>query len=113
MDAIASLLALDLRSVVIASVAIVALVVFVPYFKDPARLRSYPGPLLAKFSSLYLARLAYKGIVGTSVCGAHEKYGMHLLVYVREHAADSRHKCRDICSSSAEPHFRRAPRRPA
>ncbi|PSS34120.1 hypothetical protein PHLCEN_2v1830 [Hermanssonia centrifuga] len=47
----------------------------VPYLSDPAGLRAYPGPSLAKLSKFWLARIAYHGRVNASVYEAHEKYG--------------------------------------
>ena len=47
-----------------------------PYLADPRSIRAYPGPWLAKFSCLWLARVTRVGRVQTSVKEMHDKYGM-------------------------------------
>lgn len=61
-------------------VAIVALLCFthyyiLPYFTTHKSLRGIPGPLLAKFSNLWLALGARRGKKFAWVHWAHEKYG--------------------------------------
>ena len=47
----------------------------VPYFSNYALLRDIPGPLAARFSSLWLMLQARRGRRFLSVDAAHEKYG--------------------------------------
>ncbi len=45
------------------------------YFLDPHHFRGYPGPLLAKFSDLWLGRIAAQGHRSEVVHELHQKYG--------------------------------------
>jgi benzoate 4-monooxygenase len=47
----------------------------VPYFSSNASIRDVPGPLAAKFSSLWLLLQARRGRRYLSVDDAHRKYG--------------------------------------
>lgn len=53
------------------------LVVFhlIPFISDPHRIRSYPGPFLAKFSDAWLGWIAARGHIIGDVHEAHRKYG--------------------------------------
>ncbi|KAK0202541.1 hypothetical protein DFS33DRAFT_1224024, partial [Desarmillaria ectypa] len=55
------------------------LVRLVPYLIDSHRLRSYPGPLLAKFSDVWLGCVAYQGHPSEVVHDLHKKYGQSIL----------------------------------
>ncbi|KAK0466868.1 cytochrome P450 monooxygenase [Desarmillaria tabescens] len=65
----------DVPTVITTVVALVVLVHLVPYLIDSHRLRSYPGPLLAKFSDAWLAYVAYQGHRSEVVYDLHRKYG--------------------------------------
>ncbi|EKM51941.1 uncharacterized protein PHACADRAFT_101826 [Phanerochaete carnosa HHB-10118-sp] len=47
----------------------------IPFLVDKYGLRGYPGPLVAKFSSLWLASKAHKGKTTSAVHALHQKYG--------------------------------------
>jgi len=53
----------------------VILVHFIPWLVDPHGLRSFPGPCLARFSDLWLGRVAQQGHRSEVVHQMHEKYG--------------------------------------
>lgn len=53
----------------------VALVHVVPWLFDPHGIRSYPGPLLAKFSDAWLGWVAAQGHRSEVVHELHKKYG--------------------------------------
>ncbi|EKM55699.1 uncharacterized protein PHACADRAFT_256510 [Phanerochaete carnosa HHB-10118-sp] len=76
MEQVRSLLPqLDLK---LASVLLVAAPLFawaVPFLVDKHGLMAFPGPLLAKFSSLWFALKAYKGTTSLTVHALHERYG--------------------------------------
>ena len=55
--------------------AIVILVHFIPWFVDPHGLRSFPGPWVARFSDLWLGRVAQQGHRSEVVHQMHQKYG--------------------------------------
>lgn len=55
--------------------ALVLLVHFIPWLVDPHGLRSFPGPRLARFSDLWLGRVAKHGHRSQVVHQMHEKYG--------------------------------------
>lgn len=65
----------DIASLSVVLLVIMVLAHLVPYLSDPAGLRAYPGPSLAKLSKAWLARIAYHGRVNASVHEAHEEYG--------------------------------------
>jgi hypothetical protein len=54
---------------------LVLLVHFIPWLVDPHGLRSFPGPWLARFSDLWLGRVAKQGHRSEVVHQMHEKYG--------------------------------------
>jgi benzoate 4-monooxygenase len=58
------------------AISALALCYILPYLTDQKGLRAYPGPWLAKFSSLWFARVILAGRAQTSVKDLHEKYGM-------------------------------------
>jgi hypothetical protein len=55
--------------------ALLVLVYFIPWLIDPHGLRSFPGPWLARFSDLWLGRVAKHGHRSEVVHQMHEKYG--------------------------------------
>jgi hypothetical protein len=55
--------------------AIVILAHFIPWLVDPHGLRSFPGPWVARFSDLWLGRVAQQGHRSEVVHRMHEKYG--------------------------------------
>jgi benzoate 4-monooxygenase len=55
--------------------ALVLLVHFIPWLVDPHGLRSFPGPWLARFSDLWLGRVAKHGHRSEVVHQMHEEYG--------------------------------------
>ena len=54
---------------------LVILVHLVPWLVDPHGLRAFPGPWLARFSDLWLGRVAQRGHRSEVVHEMHEKYG--------------------------------------
>jgi len=75
MAVIDTLLNLDITSSLSLLVAVVVLGHLVPYIVDPHALKSYPGPLLAKLSDLWLGRVAVDGHRSEVVHELHKKYG--------------------------------------
>ncbi|KAK0430680.1 cytochrome P450 monooxygenase [Armillaria borealis] len=65
----------NLQTVVAAGLALVILVHLVPYLIDSHGLRSYPGPLVAKFSDAWLGCVSYKGHRSEVIHDLHMKYG--------------------------------------
>lgn len=65
----------DLLMVVATVLVLVVLVHLVPYLVDFHSLRSYPGPLIAKFSDAWLGYVSYKGHRSEVVHNLHMKYG--------------------------------------
>ena len=55
--------------------ALLVLIHFIPWLVDPHGLRSFPGPWLARFSDLWLGRVAKHGHRSEVVHQMHEKYG--------------------------------------
>jgi len=55
--------------------AVVILVHFIPWLVDPHGLRSFPGPWVARFSDLWLGRVAQHGHRSEVVHEMHQKYG--------------------------------------
>src|SRR5712691_2290368 len=53
----------------------VILVHYIPWLVDPHGLRSFPGPCVARFSDLWLGRVAQQGHRSEVVHQMHEKYG--------------------------------------
>ncbi|KAK0466873.1 cytochrome P450 monooxygenase [Desarmillaria tabescens] len=70
----------DFPSVIVSVMVLAVLVHLVPYLIDSHRLRSYPGPLLAKFSDAWLAYVAYKGHRSEVVHDLHKKYGLFVRI---------------------------------
>ncbi|KAK0214873.1 cytochrome P450 monooxygenase [Armillaria fumosa] len=63
-------------STAIAAVAVLAVLVhLVPYLIDSHRLRSYPGPLIAKFSDAWLAYVVHQGHRSEVIHDLHRKHG--------------------------------------
>ncbi|KAK0496381.1 cytochrome P450 monooxygenase [Armillaria luteobubalina] len=65
----------DLLIVAATVVVLVVLVHLVPYLVDSHGLRSYPGPLVAKFSDAWLGYTTYKGHRSEVVHDLHMRYG--------------------------------------
>ncbi|KAK0202468.1 cytochrome P450 monooxygenase [Desarmillaria ectypa] len=65
----------DLPTVFTTIIVLAVLIHLAPYLIDSHRLRLYPGPLLAKFSDVWLAFVAYKGHRSEVVHDLHRKYG--------------------------------------
>ncbi|SJL18071.1 related to Benzoate 4-monooxygenase cytochrome P450 [Armillaria ostoyae] len=65
----------NLQTVVTVGLALVILVHLVPYLIDSHGLRSYPGPLVAKFSDVWLGCVSYKGHRSEVIHDLHMKYG--------------------------------------
>ena len=57
--------------------AVAILVHFIRWLVDPHGLRSFPGPWIARFSDLWLGRVAQQGHRSEVVHRMHEKYGEH------------------------------------
>ena len=55
---------------------VIAFIHLVPYTEDPHALRSYPGPNLAKFSDIWLGRIAAQGHRSEVVHELHKQHGM-------------------------------------
>jgi hypothetical protein len=55
--------------------AFVILLHLIPWLVDPHGLRSFPGPWIARFSDLWLGRVAQQGHRSEVVHQLHEKYG--------------------------------------
>ena len=55
--------------------ALIVLVHFLTWLVDPHGLRSFPGPWLARFSDLWLGRVAQQGHRSEVVHEMHKKYG--------------------------------------
>ena len=66
------------------SAAIIGLAHAIPYFSDRYGLRRYPGPLLAKVSSLWFANHVFRHQNITAVHEIHEKYGMSICIFEEE-----------------------------
>ncbi len=65
----------DFPTVIATVTVLVVLVHLVPYLIDFHRLRSYPGPLIAKFSDAWLGYVSYQGHRSEIVHDLHRKYG--------------------------------------
>ncbi|GJE88302.1 cytochrome P450 [Phanerochaete sordida] len=65
----------DTSSAVLVSAAVLLGLWVVPFFIDKYDLQSCPGPLLAKFSNLWLTLKAYNCEVTTAIDAAHQRYG--------------------------------------
>ncbi|KAK0501635.1 cytochrome P450 monooxygenase [Armillaria luteobubalina] len=65
----------DLSTAIAAVTALVVLVHLVPYLIDSYRLRSYPGPLIAKFSDAWLAYVVHQGHRSEVIHDLHRKHG--------------------------------------
>ncbi|KAG7445087.1 cytochrome P450 monooxygenase pc-bph [Guyanagaster necrorhizus] len=69
------LLHTDLLTSITTVIVLALLVHLVPYLIDSHRLRSYPGPLVAKFSDVWLAYVSYQGHRSVVIHDLHKKYG--------------------------------------
>ena len=69
------LLSLDLQSWLILILTLIVVAHVVPYFVDPHAIRAFPGPFLAKFTDLWMGRLAVEGHRSEVVHELHKKYG--------------------------------------
>lgn len=69
---------LDPKLAIAVPILILVLVYAVPFFSDRYELIEYPGPLLAKFSKLWFAKLVLDGKNIITVHKLHEKYGRPL-----------------------------------
>ncbi|KAK0501634.1 cytochrome P450 monooxygenase [Armillaria luteobubalina] len=65
----------DLSTAITAVTVLAVLVHLVPYLTDSNRLRSYPGPLIAKFSDAWLAYVSHQGRRSEIIHDLHRKYG--------------------------------------
>lgn len=65
----------DLPTGITTAIVLAVLVHLVPYLIDFHRLRSYPGPLVAKFSDVWLACVSYQGRRSEVIHDLHKKYG--------------------------------------
>ncbi|KAK0475706.1 cytochrome P450 monooxygenase [Armillaria novae-zelandiae] len=65
----------ELSTVVATILVLVLLVYLVPYLVDSHSLRSYPGPLIAKFSDAWLVYATYMEHRSEAVHDLHSKYG--------------------------------------
>ncbi|KAK0489270.1 cytochrome P450 monooxygenase [Armillaria novae-zelandiae] len=65
----------DLPTGITTVIVLAVLVHLVPYLIDFHRLRSYPGPLVAKFSDVWLAYVSYQGNRSEVIHDIHKKYG--------------------------------------
>ncbi|KAK0202475.1 cytochrome P450 monooxygenase pc-bph [Desarmillaria ectypa] len=65
----------DLPTAIVTIIILAVLVHLVPYLSDSHRLRSYPGPLVAKFSDAWLGFVGYQGRRSEVVHDLHRKYG--------------------------------------
>lgn len=70
---------LDSKLAIAIPVLFLLLVYAVPFFSDRYGLIGYPGPLLAKFSKLWFAKLVLDGKNIITVHKLHEKYGRLLI----------------------------------
>ena len=73
----------DLSMVITAVTVFVVLVHLVPYLFDSHRLRSHPGPLVAKFSDAWLGYVSHQGHRSEVVHDLHRKYGQPFLRFIR------------------------------
>lgn len=71
----------DIPTVVAAAFVLVVLVYLVPYLADSHSLRSYPGPLIAKFSDAWLVYVTYNEHRSEVVHNLHMKYGQSGIDY--------------------------------
>lgn len=75
MSLLNGLFSLSLQSWLVLLVTIVVVAHVVPYFADPHAIRAYPGPFLAKFTDLWLGRVATQGHRSEVVHELHRQYG--------------------------------------
>ena len=50
----------------------------IAYFKDSSGLRSFPGPMLAKFTDAWMFSVVKDNKWSDTVAGLHKKYGTYL-----------------------------------
>ena len=67
---------LDFRTVLLLIPATAFLIHVVNYILDPHRIRQYPGPFFAKFSDVWLGRVAAEGHRSETVHKLHQEYGL-------------------------------------
>ena len=58
-----------------------ALVHVLPYIIDKYGIRRYPGPLLARFSTAWLASVAFRGRIIVAVHDLHQRHGVYYRLY--------------------------------
>ncbi|KAH8101888.1 cytochrome P450 monooxygenase pc-bph [Cristinia sonorae] len=75
MTILATLLDLDFRSLVYLTCSLLVLGHVIPWLLDPHAIRAYPGPFLAKFTDLWLGRVAALGHRSEVVHEMHKKHG--------------------------------------
>jgi hypothetical protein len=70
----------DIPTLAVLVTTTILLVHIVPYLLDPHRLRSFPGPFLARFSDAWLGWVSSHGHRSEVVHEVHKKYGtFHLM----------------------------------
>ena len=72
---------IDYQSALLGLAGTVVLAHALPYLWDSHRLRSYPGPFLAKFSDLWLGRVSKGGHRSEVVHEMHQKYGQSIFCF--------------------------------
>ena len=75
MDELSGWYHFDPRLIVLAPIVIVGITHILPYLADRYGLRSYPGPLLGKVSSLWFAGELIRARNNLTLHALHEKYG--------------------------------------
>lgn len=69
----------DLKTLLLLVPATVLVIHAINFVLDPHSIRRYPGPFLAKFSDVWLGRIAAEGHRSEVVHKLHEKHGACLL----------------------------------
>ena len=75
MSLLDSLLAFDFATWAVIGLSAIVLFHLVPYLVDSHHIRGYPGPLLAKFSDVWLGYVAAQGHRSEQVHELHKQYG--------------------------------------
>ncbi|KAH8827609.1 cytochrome P450 [Flagelloscypha sp. PMI_526] len=79
---------MDLSTSLLVSIGFLLAILFsvylIPFLWDPYRIRHIPGPFLANFSYLWLAKAALDGRKSSAVSDAHQKYGSMVRISPRE-----------------------------
>lgn len=79
---------LDLLIALALFFSLFVIVHLLPFLADPHSVRGYPGPLLARFSDIWLGWVAARGHINADIHNAHRKYGvctcdhMHTLLMI-------------------------------